>query len=154
MTSDPGVQPILRLQDVSVRYGAAIGLSSLDLEIGEGEIVSLLGGNASGKSTTMKVILGVVTPSAGRVSYQGTDITTLDTPARVRAGIASVPEARRVFAPMSVEENLLVGAYTQRDRRALRDDLAAQYDRFPASGTAKPSRRDALWWGTADARVR
>ena len=73
-------------------------------------------------------------PDAGRVLLDGKDITTWPTSRRVASGIASVPEARRIFAPMTVEENLLMGAYTRRDRTGIRDDLAVQYDRFPRLG--------------------
>lgn len=122
---------LLELRGVSVSYGAAKALDGIDLVVPEGRIVSLLGGNASGKSTTMKAILGLVQPAAGSVSWDGTDITNWPTSRRISAGIASVPEARRVFGPMTVEENLLMGAFTRTDRNHVRSDLQAQYDRFP-----------------------
>ena len=88
----------------------------------------------------MKTILGLVRPDTGRVLLDGKDITTWPTSRRVASGIASVPEARRIFAPMSVEENLLLGAYTRRDKTGIRDDLAAQYDRFPVWGSGGAKR--------------
>lgn len=127
-------EPLLELRGVEVSYGQAKALNGVSLEVPEGRIVSLLGGNASGKSTTMKTILGLVRPEAGTVLLDGQDITAWPTSRRVASGIASVPEARRIFAPMTVEENLLMGAYTRRDKAAIRDDLAAQYDRFPRLG--------------------
>ena len=127
-------EALLELQAVEVSYGQARALNGVNLTVPAGRIVSLLGGNASGKSTTMKTILGLVRPDAGRVLLDGKDITTWPTSRRVASGIASVPEARRIFAPMTVEENLLMGAYTRRDKAGVREDLIAQYDRFPRLG--------------------
>lgn len=140
-------EALLELRGVEVNYGQARALNSIDLRVPPGQIVSLLGGNASGKSTTMKTILGLVTPSAGSVHFAGQEITGWPTPRRISAGIASVPEARRVFAPMSVEENLLMGAYTRRDRAQVRDDLAAQYDRFPRLGQRRAQAAGTLSGG-------
>lgn len=124
-------ESLLELEDVDVHYGTALALNHIRLRVPAGKIVSLLGGNASGKSTTMKTILGLVKPTSGSVVWDGEDITTWATPRRIAAGLASVPEARRVFAPMSVEENLLMGAYTRRDRKEIAASLAEQYERFP-----------------------
>ena len=107
------MSPLLELDGVDVFYGPAQVLDGVGLHVDPGEIVSLLGGNASGKSTTMKTILGLVRPRAGTVRLDGTDITRTSTPHRIRSGIASVPEARRVFGQMTVAENLLSGAYTR-----------------------------------------
>ncbi len=123
--------PLLELRAIEVYYGAAKALDQISLSVPAGQIVSLLGGNASGKSTTMKTILGLVKPTAGQVLWEGNEISSWKTPKRVAAGIASVPEARRVFGPMSVEDNLIMGAFTQRDRAQVREDLEAQYARFP-----------------------
>lgn len=123
--------PLLELRAIEVYYGAAKALDQISLSVPAGQIVSLLGGNASGKSTTMKTILGLVKPTAGQVLWEGNEISCWKTPQRVAAGIASVPEARRVFGPMSVEDNLIMGAFTQRDRAKVREDLEAQYARFP-----------------------
>jgi branched-chain amino acid transport system ATP-binding protein len=131
MPSDATTTPLLTLDSVHVFYGHAHALDGISITVGRGEIVSLLGGNASGKSTTMKTILGLVTPTSGSVTYDGHDITQQSTARRVAAGIASVPEARRVFGEMTVEENLIMGAYTRRDKAGVAADLQAQYDRFP-----------------------
>lgn len=121
---------LLEFRDVSVDYGTSPALIGVSLEVGAGRIVSLLGGNASGKSTTMKTILGVVRPRAGSIWFDGEDITRWSTPRRIRAGIASVPEARRVFPEMTVEDNLLMGAFTRTDR-AVRSSVADVYAFFP-----------------------
>jgi len=128
------VQPdktLLALEDVHVYYGPFHALRGNTLTVGEGEIVSLLGGNASGKSTTMKAILGLVRVKAGSVRFAGDDVTTAATSQRVRRGIASVPEARRVFPQMTVDENLLAGAYTRRDKAGIAEDLERMRDHFP-----------------------
>ena len=103
--------PLLELKAVDTFYGPVQVHFGLDLAVQPGQIVCLLGGNASGKSTTMKVILGLLRPRAGRVLLDGQDITALPTPDRIRRGLASVPEARRLFPGMTVRENLLMGAY-------------------------------------------
>lgn len=122
---------LLALDDVNVYYGPFHALRGNSLTVGEGEIVSLLGGNASGKSTTMKTILGLVRPKTGTVRFAGEDVTNAPTRRRVAAGIASVPEARRVFPEMTVDENLIAGAYTRRDKAAVADDLDRMRTHFP-----------------------
>ncbi len=114
---------LLELNAVDVYYGHFRALHGVTIEVGDGEIVSLLGGNASGKSTTMKTILGLNRVKAGSITFAGTDITRQSTRARVRAGLASVPEARRVFPQMTVDENLMAGAYIRNDRAGIADDL-------------------------------
>lgn len=136
----------LRLEGISVSYGPSPALRGLDLTIGPGEIVSLLGGNASGKSTTMKTVLGLKRPDAGRIIWDGEEIQSWPTARRVRAGIASVPEARRVFPDMSVEDNLLVGAHTRRDRE-IRATLAEVHDAFPRLRERRAQRAGTLSGG-------
>jgi ABC-type branched-subunit amino acid transport system ATPase component len=128
--SDPA-DTLLALDGLRVDYGPVRALDDISLRVGKGEIVSLLGGNASGKSTTMKAILGLLKPSGGRITLDGVDITGTSTAQRVRSGIASVPEARRIFPEMTVEENLLVGAYTRKNRREITEDLEWIYELFP-----------------------
>ena len=123
--------PLLRLDGVNTFYGAVQAHFDLSLEVGRGRIVSLLGGNASGKSTTMKVILGLVKPRSGTVTFDGARIDGLPAHKIIRAGIGSVPEARRMFPLMSVRENLLMGAYARSDRKAVAEDLAKWLEFFP-----------------------
>jgi ABC-type branched-subunit amino acid transport system ATPase component len=125
---------LLELRDVDAFYGPVQALSKVSLHVDEGEIVCLLGGNASGKSTTMKTILGLVKPTAGSVFVRGVDATRSPTSARIRQGLASVPEARRVFPAMSVEENLRMGAYLRHDAAEIRLDLDRMYNIFPRLG--------------------
>jgi len=122
---------VLRLEAIDAYYGPVHALSRLTLHVEAGEIVALLGGNASGKSTTMKVILGLVRPRSGQVLLDGRAITGRPTSEIIRRGVASVPEARRMFPAMTVEENLRMGAYTRRDRRAVLDDMTGMFDLFP-----------------------
>ncbi len=118
-----------RLEDDNTYYGQIHILQGVSLEIGEGELVCLLGGNASGKSTTLKTTLGTVRPRSGRVVFAGKDVTHRQTSYRIAKGMAIVPENRRLFAPMSVYENLEMGAYLNRDR--FKPNLARVYDLFP-----------------------
>jgi branched-chain amino acid transport system ATP-binding protein len=122
---------MLEFRGVNTYYGELHVLKDVNYEIKQGEIVCLLGGNASGKSTTMKAVLGIVQPKSGDIFYEGQKINTLPTAARVRLGIAPVPEARRLFPRMTVLENLEMGAYTRRDRQNLNDDLERVYALFP-----------------------
>ena len=125
MTSD-----LLVVDTVDVYYGAVHALHEVSLVVRTGELVCLLGGNASGKSTTMKTILGLVKPRSGTISFGGERIDGLKTSQIVRRGIASVPEARRIFPRMTVRENLLMGAYVRSDRE-VDADVERTLDLFP-----------------------
>ena len=122
---------LLALEGVNTFYGPVQAHFDLNLTVGRGQIVSLLGGNASGKSTTMKIILGLVKPTSGTVRFDGQPINGLTTPQIVRRGVGSVPEARRLFGDMSVRENLLMGAFTRKDRPAVAQDLDKVLTQFP-----------------------
>jgi branched-chain amino acid transport system ATP-binding protein len=121
------VTPLLAIDDVVTYYGPIIALKGVTIEIGAGEIVCLLGGNASGKSTTMKTILGIVRTHSGSVRFEGERIDGLPTQAIVERGVSLVPEARRLFGRMTVWENLAMGAFTRRGRP--RQELEADYER-------------------------
>ena len=123
--------PLLRLSNINTFYGQAQVHFDLSIEVQRGHIVCLLGGNASGKSTTMKSVLGIVRPKSGEILYEGQVINNLPTAARVQRGIAPVPEARRLFPRMTVLENLEMGAYTRKDKHNLNEDLERVYGLFP-----------------------
>jgi branched-chain amino acid transport system ATP-binding protein len=123
--------PLLEFKDIDTHYGELHVLKGVNYRVDEGQIVCLLGGNASGKSTTMKTIMGIVTPSRGTVSYCGRPINRLSTAERVRIGIAPVPEARRLFGRMTVLENLEMGAFTRDDRAEIKRDLERVLTHFP-----------------------
>ena len=123
--------PLLSIEGVNTFYGPVQVHFDFSLAVGRGQIVCLLGGNASGKSTTMKIILGLVKPQSGSVRFDGQPLTGLPTPQIVRRGVGSVPEARRLFGDMSVRENLLMGAYTRTDQKAIAEDLDRVLTQFP-----------------------
>jgi branched-chain amino acid transport system ATP-binding protein len=127
----PAADPLLSVEGVNTFYGPVQVHFDLTFAVGRGHIVCLLGGNASGKSTTMKIILGLVKPASGVVHFAGEPITGLTTPQIVRRGIGSVPEARRLFGDMSVRENLLMGAFSRKDHRAIAQDLDRVLTQFP-----------------------
>ncbi|MDM0056647.1 ABC transporter ATP-binding protein [Variovorax fucosicus] len=129
--AEAGVRPLLELRGINSFYGPVQAHFDLDLEVRSGQIVSLLGGNASGKSTTMKVVLGLLKPRSGEIRFEGESLLGLGTPQVIRRGIGSVPEARRLFPAMTVRENLLMGAYARNDRKAVAEDLGRMLDLFP-----------------------
>ena len=129
--STNGKKDILRLNGIDTYYGEIHILENLDLHVEEGELVSLLGGNASGKSTTLKTILGLVQPRNGTVEFRGENITGRTTSYRIRQGMAIVPENRRLFGPMTVLENLEMGAYLNRDGKGRKEDFERVHTLFP-----------------------
>jgi branched-chain amino acid transport system ATP-binding protein len=120
---------LLRLEGINTYYGQIHILQDLNLEVNAGELVCLLGGNASGKSTTLKTILGIVRSRSGRIEFNGEDVTTRSTSHRIGRGMAIVPENRRLFAPMTVLENLELGAYLHGGGR--KEDYERVYATFP-----------------------
>jgi branched-chain amino acid transport system ATP-binding protein len=125
VTADNGAGgELLRLEDVTTYYGQMRILEGISLQVGAGELVCLLGGNASGKSTTLKTILGIVRPRAGKVMFDGEDVTARSVPERISRGLAIVPENRRLFGDMTVRENLELGATLRKG-----EDLGPDFDR-------------------------
>jgi branched-chain amino acid transport system ATP-binding protein len=122
---------MLELRGVEVAYGAIRAVRGIDIAVGQGEIVALLGPNGAGKSTTLRAVMGAVAPRAGQIRFEGRDLASLPPEARVRAGVALVPEGRRIFAPLTVAENLLLGASGRADRRAVAADIEAMCALFP-----------------------
>jgi branched-chain amino acid transport system ATP-binding protein len=126
-----GAEPLLELSGIDTFYGEIHILEKLNLRVGEGELVSLLGGNASGKSTTLKTVLGLVRPRNGSVEFRGEEVTERSTSYRIQRGMAIVPENRRLFGPMTVLENLEMGAYLNRDSKGRKEDFDRVYSLFP-----------------------
>jgi len=129
MAADAKTEPLLEFEGVHTYYGQIHILDNVNLHVAPGELVCLLGGNASGKSTTLKTTLGIVKPRAGRVLFDGEDVTGLKTSYRIGRGMAIVPENRRLFAPMTVRENLEMGAYLHGG--GTREDFDRVYSLFP-----------------------
>jgi branched-chain amino acid transport system ATP-binding protein len=140
-------EAILRLSNINTFYGQAQVHFDLSVDVPRGHIVCLLGGNASGKSTTMKIILGLVRPRSGEVTFDGSSTLGLTTPQIVRRGIASVPEARRLFADMSVRENILMGAFVRNDAGEIARDLERVLTMFPKLGQRRSQRAGTLSGG-------
>ncbi|MGI4792097.1 MAG: ABC transporter ATP-binding protein [Janthinobacterium lividum] len=123
--------PLLVLENVQVSYGAIRALQNVSLEINAGEIVTLIGANGAGKSTTLRAISGLVPANQGRILMEGKDITLLPADRIVKLGIGHSPEGRRIFANMSVRENLELGAYTRSDRAGIQQDFDRALTLFP-----------------------
>ncbi len=129
--STNGATALLEFRQVNTHYGAVHILKDVDLAIYPGELVCLLGGNASGKSTTLKTLLGMVTPTSGEVVLDGEVVNDKPTSYRVINGVTMVPENRRLFKRLSVKENLELGAYLRNDKDGIAEDLEKIYDLFP-----------------------
>jgi branched-chain amino acid transport system ATP-binding protein len=122
---------VLALSDVHAHYGAIAALRGVTIEVEDGELVALIGANGAGKTTTLATIMGVLTPTEGRISFRGESIVGLAPEAIVRRGIAMVPEDREIFPALTVEQNLRLGAFVRRDRDEYRRDLEAISELFP-----------------------
>ena len=131
MTDRNGATPLLEMRGINTHYGAVHILKDVDLAIYPGELVCLLGGNASGKSTTLKTLLGMVTPTTGEVVLDGEVVNGKPTSYLVERGVTMVPENRRLFKRLSVKENLELGAYLRTDRDGIQRDLERVYSMFP-----------------------
>ena len=122
---------LLSLQQLQVAYGGIRAVKGLDLEVGAGELVCLIGANGAGKTTTLKAITGLVRPAAGRIVYDGQDIAGQRVHEIARRGLAMVPEGRGVFAQLTIQENLSMGAYARNDRAAVQADIERVFALFP-----------------------
>lgn len=122
---------LLEVKGLEVYYGVIQALKGIDFEVNEGEIVTLIGANGAGKTTTMQSVIGLIAPKAGTVSFEGKDITHLHCHKIVSLGMSQVPEGRRIFQELTVYQNLLMGAYIQKDKKAIKEDIKKIYARFP-----------------------
>jgi branched-chain amino acid transport system ATP-binding protein len=147
---------MLRIENLTSGYGRIVALKGVSLHVGRGEIVTLIGANGSGKSTLLATLAGLVRPMSGRILLRGRDVTRLPTEKLVRRGVALVPEGRQLFAPMSVEDNLLLGAYS-RKTNDVRESMQSVFALFPilkerrtqAAGTLSGGEQQMLAIGRA-----
>lgn len=148
---------MLEISRLDVYYGVIRALHSISLNVGKGEIVTLIGANGAGKSTTLRTVSGLLRPLGGEIMFEGKDITDTPPHRRVELGIVQVPEGRRVFPLMSVGENLDLGAYTRKDKAGIRQDLERVFALFPilaerrkqAAGTLSGGQQQMLAIGRA-----
>ena len=131
MDKHAGAQPLLEVQGLQVAYGGINAVKGIDFSVAAGEMVTLIGANGAGKTTTLKALTGLIRPSAGRVRYNGADITAMPSHRLVALGIALVPEGRGVFPRLTVEENIDMGAYCRGDKRGIRADHDQVLTLFP-----------------------
>ncbi len=122
---------LLKINDINVYYGAIHAIKGISLEVNEGEIVTLIGANGAGKSTTLRTISGLLKPKTGSIEFEGKNIAGVAAQNIVKAGISQVPEGRRVFAEMTVMENLELGAFIRKDKDGIAKDLKMVFERFP-----------------------
>jgi branched-chain amino acid transport system ATP-binding protein len=122
---------MLKIEDINVYYGAIHAIKGVSLEVNEGEIVTLIGANGAGKSTTLRTISGLLKPKTGTISFEGKNIGGVAAQNIVKAGISQVPEGRRIFANMTVMENLDLGAFVRKDKAGIQQDLTQVFERFP-----------------------
>ncbi|MEH7011135.1 ABC transporter ATP-binding protein [Neobacillus niacini] len=148
---------MLKIEDINVYYGNIHALKGVSLDINEGEIVTLIGANGAGKSTLLKTISGLLKPKNGTIMFEGQSISGKVAQAIVKQGLSQVPEGRRVFANMSVEENLELGAYLRKDKQGIKEDFEKVYNLFPRllerrkqlSGTLSGGEQQMLAMGRA-----
>ena len=126
---------MLEVKDLQVYYGVIQALKGISFHVNQGEVIALIGANGAGKTTTLQTLTGILSPKSGSIVFEGKDLTRTPAHKIVEMGMAHVPEGRRVFADMSVYENLLLGAYTRKDKAEIAESLAGVYKRFPVSYT-------------------
>ena len=122
---------MLKVTDLEVCYGVIRAIKGISFEVNKGEVVALIGANGAGKTTTLHTITGLIAPKAGKIEFEGKDITRMPGHKIVSLGMAHVPEGRRVFADLTVLENLKLGAYTRKDKNEIAETLKKVYERFP-----------------------
>ena len=122
---------MLEVRDLQVYYGMIHAIKGISFDVNQGEVIALIGANGAGKTTTLHTITGLLAPKSGSVLFEGKDITKVSAHKIVSMGMAHVPEGRRVFAELSVYENLKMGAYTRKDKKEIEESLANVYKRFP-----------------------
>jgi branched-chain amino acid transport system ATP-binding protein len=148
---------MLKVEDLTVHYGVIEAIKGISFEINEGEVVALIGSNGAGKTTTLHAISGLLKPTRGKITFEGTDITNIPANKIVSLGLAQVPEGRRVFAEQTVMENLELGAYTRKDPEGVKKDIDMVFTRFPIlrerkdqiSGTLSGGEQQMLAMGRA-----
>lgn len=141
------MENILEVKDLNVYYGVIHAIKDVSFHVGKGEIVTLIGANGAGKTTTLQTITSLIQAKSGHVSYDGKDISKTPGYKLVAEGIAHVPEGRRVFADLSVYQNLMLGAYTRKDKEGVSKTLQMVYDRFPRLLERKEQRAGTLSGG-------
>ena len=122
---------MLKVTDLEVCYGVIRAIKGISFEVNQGEVIALIGANGAGKTTTLHTITGLIAPKAGKIEFEGKDITRMPGHKIVSLGMAHVPEGRRVFADLTVLENLKLGAYTRKDKNEIAETLKKVYERFP-----------------------
>ena len=148
---------MLKVTDLTVHYGAIQALRGISFDVNEGEIITLIGSNGAGKTTTLHSVSNIIKKTSGKVEFLGNDITNISADNIVKTGLIQVPEGRRVFANMSVKENLEMGAYTRKDKAGIKSDMEKVYELFPRlkerikqlSGTLSGGEQQMLAMGRA-----
>ena len=138
---------MLEVNDLQVYYGVIQALKGISFEVNKGEVIALIGANGAGKTTTLQTLTGILSPKSGSIQFEGKEITKVPAHKIVEMGMAHVPEGRRVFADMTVYENLLMGAYTRKDKNEIQESLSMVYRRFPRLEERKNQRAGTLSGG-------
>lgn len=138
---------MLEVKGLQVYYGVIQALKDVSFEVNQGEVIALIGANGAGKTTTLHTVTGLLPAKAGSIMFEGVDITKMPAHKIVEMGIAHVPEGRRVFAQLSVYENLIMGAYTRKDKKEIAENLEKVYQRFPRLRERKNQRAGTLSGG-------
>ena len=146
-TQNPAKAPMLKIDNLHVYYGAIHAIKGISLEVNQGEIVTLIGANGAGKSTTLRTISGLLKPKEGTIAFEGQPIGGVPAHEIVKRGISQVPEGRRIFADMTVMENLELGAFTRSDKDGIKADLKMVFERFPRLEERKEQQAGTLSGG-------